>query len=93
MAVVSVTTPSNPNFGFKNEFVSTLLLAVISALAYDFLSGVVTNQVILIIIGVMLALFFGNNIVGEIGLGIAVVGIAKYVSKDTAKIVSEINPS
>lgn len=93
MAVVSVTTQSNPNFGFKNEFVSTLMLAIVSALAYDFLKGVVTNQVILIIIGIMLALFFGGNLIGDLGLGIAVIGIARYISKDTATIVSEFNSS
>lgn len=93
MAVVSVTSQKNPNFGFKNEFVSTLMLAIVSALAYDFLKGVVTNQVLLIIIGVMLGLFFGENLIGKIGLGIAVIGIAKYIAKDTATVISDLNPS
>lgn len=91
MGVVSLTTQNAMNFGIRNEFVSTLLLAVVSAIAYDFLKSVVTNQIILIVIGIMLALFFGNNVIGEVGLGIAVLGIAKYVAKDTAFIVSELN--
>lgn len=93
MGVVSLTTPNSPNFGFKNEFISTLLLAFVSALAYDFLAGVVTNQVILIVIGLALAIFFGGNIVGDLGLGVAMIGIAKYIAKDTEIIASELGGS
>lgn len=88
---MALTSVSSGGFKFKNEFAFTLMLALFSAIAYDVLKGVVTNQLILIVIGIGLSLFFYNNIIGRIGMGIAVIGIAKYIAKDTEGIIGALS--
>ncbi len=85
-----INAPSTQPKG--SGLVTTILFAIIGAVAFDFLKGIIPNQIALVLIGIAIALFTGGAI-SDIGMSIAMIGIANIVSKDTASIVSEMNSS